>query len=76
MEKLKYVCVKPHNNIIIFPETIKHSAFKHLNPISAVFCVINIEKNRVDCFGESYSLGLKSDVKNDTIQATKQLFGI
>ena len=37
---------------------------------------VNADKERVDCFGESYSLDLKSDPKQDTIEATKQIFGI
>lgn len=74
--KLKFVRLKQYNEVIIFPCVIEHSKFQHLNPISAGFCYVNGKENRVDCFGESYSLRLKSDVKQDTIEATKQVFGI
>lgn len=56
--------------------TFEHSAFKHLNPVSAGFCYVNADRKRVDCFGESFSLGLRSDVRQDTIEATKQVFGL
>lgn len=74
--KQKFVRLKEYNEVIIFPCVIEHSRFKHFNPITAGFCYVNADKNRVDCFGESYSLGLKSDSKKDTIEATKQIFGI
>ena len=74
--KLKYVRLKRYNEIIIFPCIIEHSVFKHLEPISAGFCYVLGEEKKVNCFGESYSLNLKSNQKEDTIEATKQLFGI
>jgi hypothetical protein len=74
--KQKFVRLKEYNEVIIFPCVIEHSRFKHFNPISAGFCYVNADKERVDCFGESYSLDLKSDPKKDTIEATKQIFGI
>lgn len=70
--KQKYVRLKRYDEIIIFPELLEHSSFKNLEPISAGFCYVN--HNRVDCFGESYSLKLKSDPE-DTKLATKQIFG-
>lgn len=69
--KLKYVRLGRLDEIIIFPEVIEHSSFKGLNPISAGFCYIN--EDRVKCFGESVSLGLKS-MDDDSVIATKQLF--
>jgi hypothetical protein len=69
----KYVKIGRYNEIIIFPCTIEHSTFKHLNPVSAGFCYINCKK--IDCFGESYSLDLKSN-KEDSFFATRQIFGI
>lgn len=74
--KQKFVRLKEYNEVIIFPCVIEHSRFQHFNPITAGFCYVNADKNRVYCFGESYSLGLKSDPKQDTIEATKQIFGI
>jgi spore cortex formation protein SpoVR/YcgB (stage V sporulation) len=71
--KQKYVRLKQYDTIIIFPEGLNHSDFKHMNPISAGFCCV--EKDKVQCFGESYSLRMKSD-SEDTKLATKQIFGI
>lgn len=73
MEKLKYVKIGYYNSIIVFPEIIEHSQFKHLNPKSAGFCFITEEK--VQCYGESYSLGIKSD-EEDSLLATKQICGV
>lgn len=70
--KQKYVRLKEYNQIIIFPTIIEHSTFKHLNPISAGFCYIN--QDRVSCFGESISLGIKG-MEDDSFVATKQVFG-
>ena len=72
--KQKFVRLKEYNEVIIFPCTIEHSDFKKFNPVSAGFCYIN--KGRVDCFGESISLDLKSNAKEDTLLATKQFFGL
>lgn len=74
MEKMKYVKIGTYNSIVIFPTIIEHSAFKHLNPITAGFCYIN--ENSVDCFGKSYSLGIESNPEKDTEEATKQYLGI
>jgi len=69
--KLKYVRTK--NNVIIFGAITSHDTFKYLAPISAGFCHVN--KNEVVCFGDSFSLDLKSNPKEDSLEATKQLFG-
>lgn len=74
MERMKYVKVGDYNSIIIFPMIIEHSKFKHFNPTTAGFCYISNEK--VECFGESISLGLKSNERLDTIDATKQYCGV
>jgi hypothetical protein len=74
MEKMKYIKLPEYNSVIIFPQIIKHSDFRHKNPISAGFCYIS--KDKIECFGESVSLGLKSDQKQDTLDATKQYCGI
>jgi hypothetical protein len=70
--KQKYVRLRLFNEIIIFPTSIEHSDFKKFEPISAGFCYIG--DNKVNCFGESYSLKLKSDPEDSKI-ATKQIFG-
>lgn len=69
--KQKYIRVR--YGIIIFPESISHDTFKHLNPTSAGFCYIL--DNEVKCFGHSFSLGIKSEPKKDSFDATNQLFG-
>jgi hypothetical protein len=58
----------------MFDAEISHDTFKDLNPVSAGFC--NIRRNKVDCFGESWSLGLKSDMKDDSFQATRLVYNI
>jgi hypothetical protein len=75
-EKQKYIRLKEYNEIIIFPCIIEHSEFRKFEPVSAGFCYINSSKRRVDCFGESVSLNLKANPKEDTLQATKQVFGV
>jgi len=74
-EKQKYVRLKEYDEVIIFPCVMEHSTFKYLNPVSAGFCYINPHQHRIDCFGESVSLMIKSDKKEDSFQATKQVFG-
>lgn len=64
MEKMKYVKVGDYNSIIIFPMIIQHDVFKYLNPITAGFCYIS--ETKVECFGESVSLRLKSNERLDT----------
>lgn len=76
MEKQKYVRLKEHGSIIIFPCVIEHSKFKKFDIESAGFCYINTEKQRITCFGESHSLNLKSNEKEDSINATMQVFGV
>lgn len=71
--KQKYVRLKQYDTIIIFPEVLNHSDFKHMNPVSAGFCYV--EQEKIQCFGESYSLRMKSDPE-DTKIATKQIFGV
>jgi hypothetical protein len=73
--KQKYVRLKEYDEIIIFPCIIEHRQFKHLDPVSAGFCYVNSNKTVV-CFGESYSLDLKSNHIEDSLKATKQIFGV
>ena len=74
--KQKYVRLKQYGEVIIFPTIIEHSKFRHLGVISAGFCYVDGDAKEVRCFGESISLDLESDPKEDTLKATQQLFGI
>ncbi len=74
--KLKYIKTSM-GEIIIFPISIEHDVFKNsFNPISAGFCEIDGENKQVKCYGESFSLKLKCDDENDSLQATKHCFGV
>ena len=73
--KQKYIRTRKYSAIIIFPDFIAHSQFKEFDPVSAGFCYVDEVRGIVKCFGESISLGLKSDPK-DSIAATSQLFGV
>lgn len=70
----KYVRL-PGNEIIIFPKSLEHFAFKHLNPVTAGSCIIDTKKKKVHCFGLSITLHLQADEKEDTRIATEQIFG-
>ena len=70
--KQKYVRLGKYDEIIIFPGTLQHSDFRYLEPISAGFCYVDVD--RVRCFGESISLGLES-LPEDSDIATEQIFG-
>ena len=50
--------------------------FKNLKPVSAGFCEIDMAGNKITCFGNSHSLGLKADEKQDTLDATRYILGI
>lgn len=75
MKELKYVKLK-NNSIIIFSPETSHDTFKWLNPVTAGFCRINLIGKRVDCYGNSYSLSLKCNKKEDTLELTKHVFGM
>ena len=73
--KTKYVITK-NKEIIVFPELLQHSDFKHFSPISAGFISIGINEQgnpSCSCYGESISLGLKSNPEEDTKLAKRQL---
>lgn len=75
MARAKYIKTKD-KEIIVFGEIMVHSDFKNMNPISAGFISfgINEEGNPTcSCYGESISLGLKSDEEEDTFLAQSQL---
>ena len=84
MNKVKYVVVVneyDHEQMIIFPETIKHSKFKAMNPIRAGFIDIFTVKDpeydgyiaSCNCFGKSTSLKLESDPKKDSELAKRYI---
>ena len=73
--KQKYIITKK-GIIIVFPELLQHSDFLMFEPIRAGFISFGLDKNRnptCSCYGASISLGLKSDPKEDTLIAKKQL---
>lgn len=70
--KQKYVRLGTYNEVIIFPCVIQHSEFRDMKPISAGFCYVG--KDKITCFGESFSLGLDSK-PDDSYMATKQVMG-
>jgi hypothetical protein len=64
------------DRIIIFPENIHHSVFKHFKPKSAGFITFDVNKDKPSCtcYGQSFSLGLYSE-KEDTRLAMMQILG-
>lgn len=70
----KYVRL-PGNEIVIFPKSLEHLTFKHLNPITAGSCIVDGDRKKVFCFGVSITLHLQADEKEDTKLATLQIFG-
>ena len=70
----KYVRL-PGNEIIIFPKSLEHLAFKDFTPVTAGACIIDAKKKKVYCFGLSISLHLEADEKEDTKLSTLQIFG-
>jgi hypothetical protein len=77
MGKTKYIKTED-KQIIVFGELYTHDQFSKFEPISAGFIYFNTDNdNQPDCFcyGESVSLGLKADEKEDTELARKQILG-
>jgi len=72
--KHKYVRLKKYNQIIFFPQTLNHSDFNMFDLISAGYCYLDNEDNKIRCFGESLSLGIGS-LEEDSELATKQVYG-
>jgi hypothetical protein len=76
MNKPKYIRTS-NNCIIVFSGAMNHSDFKHLNPVSAGFISIGVDKDGnpdCECYGESSSLDMKADEK-DSMRAKLQIFG-
>lgn len=77
MGKTKYIKTKD-KQIIVFGAYFTHDQFKQFEPISAGFIDIGTDKNGFldcSCYGESISLGLKADKKEDTELARNQILG-
>ena len=75
--KVKYIKTK-NNQIIVFSALFEHSNFRSFEPVSAGFISIGVgaDKNPdCTCYGESVSLGLKSDEAMDTSLARRQILG-
>jgi hypothetical protein len=75
MNRVKYIRTKD-NEIIIFGEIMNHSDFRNFNPVSAGFISFGINKEgnpTCSCYGESFTLNMKSNPEEDTIIAKRQL---
>lgn len=72
--RVKYVITKD-KEIIVFSELFNHSDFRSNNPISAGFISFGVKDGNptCSCYGESISLGLKSNPEEDTMIAKRQL---
>lgn len=73
MRNSKYVIIpcpdQPNLEVaILFGETLSHSAFAHLNPISAGFVSISdrMVPTTVQCYGKSTTLGISSRGETDS----------
>lgn len=64
LDKVKYIRTK-YDQIIMFPETIQHDAFRSFYPVSAGF--VSIDKEGCKCYGKSVSLNLTPDCHGDLI---------
>lgn len=78
--KQKYIKTK-EGIIIVFPEILQHSDFKHFQPVTAGFIAIGVKKTEdgyhetdCTCYGESVSLELKSS-EEDSLLAKRQILG-
>lgn len=72
----KYVMTD--TGVIVFSDTFQHRNFQHFNPTSVGFITFVENEQRAGelravCYGESVSLGLKSDPR-DSARDTRQLF--
>ena len=75
MSKVKYIKTKD-KQIIVFGELYTHNMFNNFSPISAGFICFGYDRDGCldcTCYGESVSLGLKADVKEDTELARNQI---
>lgn len=74
LTNIKYV-ITENDYIIVFPGLFNHSDFRHYNPKRAGFISFGVKDGNptCSCYGESFSLGLKSDPEKDTLIAKRQL---
>jgi len=69
MRKAKYIITK-QKAIIVFSEFLLHSTFRSFEPVSAGFISFSLNKEgnpTCSCYGESVSLGLKSNPEDSLI---------
>lgn len=61
---MKYIEFKEpgvsYSSVIVFPEFTPHSMFKHLDVVSAGFCLIHHHTKDVTVYGKSVSLNTES----------------
>ena len=77
MARVKYIRTED-NEIIVFGEVLQHKDFENLNPVSAGFISFGIGSDKnpsCTCYGESISLGIKSNEIEDTKLAKRQILG-
>jgi len=72
MYTLKYI-VSEEDEIIIFNKNLSHRFFKKFNPIRAGFIDIDIDSCTCVCYGQDFSLGLKSNPEQDTTRCRLML---
>ena len=71
---IKYIRTS-NNEIVVFSGLLQHKTFKHMNPVSAGFISFGVNKQgntSCSCYGNSVSLGLKSNEEEDTLLAKFQ----
>jgi len=76
MSKAKYIRTSD-NDIVVFGMGMKHSNFRHLDPVSAGFISIGVDKDgnpSCSCYGNSESLGITS-MEGDSKLADMQILG-
>ena len=72
--RVKYVITKDEQ-IIVFDEMFNHSDFSKFNPIRAGFISFGARDGNpsCSCYGESFTLNMKSDPERDTLIAKRRL---
>lgn len=76
--KAKYIRTET-NDIITFSDTMQHSDFKHLKPVSAGFVqFFKRMDGQIDCccYGESISLGIKAYQSTDEFYMRSAILGL